>query len=158
MAIFLTDAERALINAQRQTEPLNRFYWGLLRRAQKRAASPGLINETTTVEWWHTAAEYVTDGAMAFALQGDETVGIWVRDVALSLARRSVDDWVGPDFRDHVTEPPLGHLETAHLSLATAAALLVNTTRRTPASRAARSTRRVPSTLTAYRRCRSACQ
>ena len=123
MAIFLTDAERALINAQRQTEPLNRFYWGLLRRAQKRAASPGLINETTTVEWWHTAAEYVTDGAMAFALQGDETVGIWVRDVALSLARRSVDDWVGPDFRDHVTEPPLGHLETAHLSLATAAAL-----------------------------------
>lgn len=123
MSIFLLDHERELINEHRQHEPLNRFYWGLRRRAEKRVEMPGLIEFNTTVHWWHAAVEYTTDVAMAYALNPDDTMGRWLRDVTLSLVRRSLEDWVGPDFRDHSREPRIGHLETAHLSLAVAAAL-----------------------------------
>jgi len=123
MAIFLSDEERTLINEQRKTEPMNRFYWALLDRAQKRAQSPGIIGFDTSVHYWHAVAEYMTDAAMAYALKPERDLGIWLRDTTLSLVRRDADDWVGPWFRNHDTELPLGHLETAHLCLAVAAPL-----------------------------------
>jgi hypothetical protein len=43
-------------------------------------------------------------------------VGNWLRDVTLSLVRRSEDDWIGPAFRDHSQQPAVGNLETAHLT------------------------------------------
>ncbi len=49
-------------------------------------------------------------------------MGAWLRDATLSIVRRPVDDWVGPFFRDHDSKPPVGHLETAHLSMAVASA------------------------------------
>lgn len=123
LSIFLSDHERTLIHEQRKTEPMNRFYWALLGRAQKRAQSPGLINFDTSVHYWHAASEYMTDGAMVYALKPERDLGIWLRDTTLSLVRRDTDDWVGPWFRNHATELPLGHLETAHLCLAVAAPL-----------------------------------
>jgi len=123
MALYLTDRERELVLKQRSAAPLNRFWWTLQRRVSERAQTPGLIGDDTTVEWWHAAQEYVTDAAMVYALQPDDTIGRWLRDAALSIARRSLDDWVGPWFRDHASQPPQGHLETAHLGVAVAAAL-----------------------------------
>ncbi len=123
MSLFLTAKERALIDAQRGTAPLNQFYWALLNRAERRAAKPGLTDRSATSDWWHFAAEYLTDGAMAYALKPSPTLSAWVRDVTLSLARRPVTDWVGPWFRAHGTDVPVGHLETAHLSWAVAVAL-----------------------------------
>jgi hypothetical protein len=123
MSIYLSDQERELIKKHRSSAPLNRFYWALLRRVTERAATPGLLGMETTVEWWHAAEEYVSDAAMIYAIQPDDTIGRWLRDVTLSITRRSADDWAGPWFRDHDTQPLQGHLETAHLSVAVAAAL-----------------------------------
>lgn len=123
MAIFLTDEERRLIEEHRTREPLNRFYWTLIRRTHERAASPGIIDFSTSVHWWHSAAEYLTDAAMSYALKPVDDLGRWVRDVTLSVVRRSQEDWVGPAFRDHTLEPRSGHLETAHLCLGVASAL-----------------------------------
>jgi hypothetical protein len=77
----------------------------------------GLTDASTdAVEWWHCASEYLTDAAMAHALKPDAQLALWLRTQTLAIARRPVGDWVGPDFRDHDTRPPVGHLETAHLS------------------------------------------
>ena len=120
MSIYLSSAEKELFAKNRSSAPLNYFYWALYRRVNERVAAPGLMNAQTTVEWWHATQEFVTDAAMLYALDGDATVGAWLRDSVLSVVRRPVDDWVGPFFRDHDTKPPVGHLETAHLSMAVA--------------------------------------
>lgn len=122
MSMYLSKEEKDLYNQNRGKAPLNYFYWALYRRVNERAASPGLMNSHTTVEWWHATQEYVTDAAMLYALDGDATVGAWLRDAVLSIVHRPVADWVGPFFRDHDTQPPVGNLETAHLSMAVAAA------------------------------------
>lgn len=123
MSIFLLEAERKQIGQNRGRAPLSEYVWAIQNRARKRAANPGLISHDTTCEWWHCAAEYLTDAAMAHALNADETLASWLRSTTLSIIRRSEDDWIGPWFRDHQSDPPQGHLETAHLSWAVAVAL-----------------------------------
>lgn len=135
MSLFLSDHERALIADQHMRAPLNQFYWALLGRAERRAAKPGLSDRSASSDWWHFAQEYLTDGAMAYALKPTPNLAAWVRDVTLSLARRPVDDWVGPPFRGHGDGPPIGNLETSHLSIAVAVALDLARDAFTPAER-----------------------
>ncbi len=123
MSLFLTEEERARIESARKTSPVRDFYWSLLNRVDGRIANPGLIDKDTTVDWWHLIAEYLTDAAMAWALKPGKHLEVWLRDTTLSVARRPVDDWVGPDFRNHSIEPPQGNLETGHIALALAVVL-----------------------------------
>lgn len=125
MPLFLTDTERAAVASARNREPLRGLYWALVNRVERRAATPGLGDHTVTADWWHHVAEYLTDAAMARAIlyKPSAAVDAWLRDVTLSVARRPVDDWVGPSFRDHATTPPKGHLETAHLAWSVAVVL-----------------------------------
>ncbi|GHB92472.1 hypothetical protein GCM10007047_04500 [Cerasicoccus arenae] len=60
---------------------------------------------------------------MSLALKGDTSVKAWLRSATLAVVRCSLDEWVGPWFRDHSSEPRQGHLETAHLSWAVAVVL-----------------------------------
>lgn len=122
MSIYLTDEERALIMAQRGRAPLNRYYWAVQRDVSRRAETPGLIGSATSGEWYHVVQEYIARAAMIHAVQPDDTLRRWLRAATLSIVRRSVDDWVGPWFRDHAAEPPQGHLETASLSMAVSVA------------------------------------
>jgi hypothetical protein len=122
MSLFLSDSERKAIMASRD-EGLTDHRWHLNARCTRRTANPGLMVPGTTVEWWHCAHEYISDAAMCWALKNDAAIGGWLRGVTLDVARRSLDDWVGPWFRDHAKDQPCGHLETAHLSWAVSAAL-----------------------------------
>lgn len=124
MSLFLTAHERkALHEARKGGGPMRALYWSLLNRAEEYASSPGLSTNSTTTAWWHHASEYLTDGAMAFALKPSAFLSAWVRDVTLSLVRRPLSDWIGPGFRSHAGDSPVGHLETAHLTWAVAVAL-----------------------------------
>jgi hypothetical protein len=125
MSLFFTDSERKAVTAARGDEPLRSFCWALVSRAERRAASPGLSGRRDTADWWHLAAEYLTDAAMARAIlvQPSPPLEAWLRDATLSIARRPVDDWIGPPFRNHALTPPVGHLETAHLTWALAVVL-----------------------------------
>lgn len=123
MPLFLTEAERQAVHQAAKRAPVANVYWALRRRAERRAASVNLQEVGDTVEWWYAAADHLAHGAMAFALGADERVAAWVRSNALAIARRPVADWVGPPFRDHATDVPVGDLETAHLCWAVAAAL-----------------------------------
>ncbi|MBN8216475.1 MAG: heparinase II/III family protein [Spirochaetes bacterium] len=122
MPHFLSDPQKAAFLGSR--EPVHADYkWALAMRCLRRSAQPGLLGPGATMAWWHAAHEYVSDAAMHVALTGDANVGAWLRSVALDLSRRSEDDWVGPGFRNHTAKPPVGHLETAHLSWAISLAL-----------------------------------
>lgn len=117
MSLFLSDAERAALEGARRRgdELVGRFWTALRSRVARRAASPGLLGLGEDATWWYPAAEYLSDAAMAFALEPNDLLRAWIRDTALSIARRPLADWVGPWYRDHQTQPPVGHLETAHL-------------------------------------------
>ncbi|MDR1280874.1 MAG: heparinase II/III-family protein [Opitutaceae bacterium] len=123
MPLFLTDTERTAFAAARAQNPARAFFWTLVNRAERRAASPSLATRETTTDWWHFIGEYLTDAAMVHALKPTPALDAWLRSNTLAIARRPVADWVGPAFRNHTKNPPVGHLETAHLSWAVAAAL-----------------------------------
>lgn len=123
MSLFFSQVEREQLANARWEEPLASIYVALLRRAERRAESPGLTDPKATLEWWHYASSYLTDAAFAWTIKPSPNLTAWLRDVMLSLARRPLPDWMGPGFRNHDHEPPLGHLETGHLSWGLAIAL-----------------------------------
>lgn len=123
MSIFLTETEKQAVNAARGEPAFADLYWRFLNRATRWASQPGLRDETTTTEYWHMAFDYVSNAAMMQAIKPDPVLGEWVRAATLELARRPDEEWVGPWFRDHDSEPRNGHLETAHLAWACAVAL-----------------------------------
>lgn len=125
MSVYLSEQDKQKVLEARQDGDLavNRFWTALMSRTARRAASPGLLELGEDAEWWYPVAEYLSDAAMAYALEPCEELGIWLRDVGLSIARRSEADWVGPWYRDHDTQPAIGHLETAHLCCGLAAAI-----------------------------------
>ena len=126
MPLFLSDAERQTLAAGQRDPFVTDLLWALTRRASIRAAKPGLMSPQDTVDWWRVVAEYLTDAAMAHALKPAPHLAVWLRDVTLSITRRPVADWVGPEYRQHLPggeDVQLGHLETAHLCWALAVVL-----------------------------------
>ncbi len=124
MSVFLTEKERQLIGNPNRDRKFSNIYWGMLNRVKKYSEAPGLSSrKATNSDWWHHAAEYVTDAALICALKPDESLKVWIRHTVLEIARRSEAEWIGPFFRDHTANPSSGHLETAHLSIAVAVAL-----------------------------------
>lgn len=122
--LFLSAHEKALVQDLCKQDLGRGFFWTLLNRTSRRAATTELTDASVdAVEWWHCASEYLTDAAMAHALKPDAQLALWLRTQTLAIARRPIGDWVGPDFRDHDTRPPVGYLETAHLSWALAVVL-----------------------------------
>lgn len=132
MAVFLSDTERTqILNGLASGDPmLTRFHAALRERVYARVATKGLLGPDATTAWYYPAAEYLSDAAMLYALEPDrrtaeERLAVWLRTVALDIARTSAYDWAGPAFRDHRTDGPAGpltgHLETAHLCWALSA-------------------------------------
>ncbi|NLX97729.1 MAG: hypothetical protein GXY83_16300 [Rhodopirellula sp.] len=124
MSLFLSNTEKhAIVEARHAGDVvLSRFWTALMARTSRRAASCGLFSLGEDAQWWYPAAEYLSDAALAFALHPTDALRCWIRDTALGIARRPESDWVGPWYRDHLAQPAVGHLETAHLcwGLATA--------------------------------------
>jgi len=116
MSLFLTEPEKSRLAELRKTSAVaNGLFWALQNRVTRRASTPNLHDDTTSTDWWYHVAEYLSDAAMAYAFSRSQAVGSWLRSTTLAIARRPVDDWVGPEFRDHSGDQPRGHLETAHL-------------------------------------------
>ncbi len=116
MAIFLNEAEKRLLTVKKGDHDSlpGRFCAALHKRVNERVEWGTLLGPSATTLWWHSAAEYLSDGAMAYALDPNPPLAAWLRMVTLDIVRKSAYDWVGPAFRDH-SEPLTGHLETAHL-------------------------------------------
>jgi hypothetical protein len=90
------------------------FYHALQKRVYERVSWGNLLGPNATTIWWHSAAEYLSDAAMSYALNPTPELAQWINRETLEIVRKTTYDWVGPGFRDH-SEPLTGHLETAHL-------------------------------------------
>lgn len=116
MPIFLNDTEKALIfsGIAENDSLISTFYNALQERVYERVTWGNLLGPSATTIWWHSAAEYLSDAAMSYALNPTPELAQWLKTETLAIVRKSVYEWVGPEFRDH-SEPFTGHLETAHL-------------------------------------------
>jgi hypothetical protein len=116
MPIFLNDTEKALIisGIAEKDSLINTFYQALQERVYERVTWGNLLGPNAPTIWWHSAAEYLSDAAMSYALNPSPELAQWLKTETLIIVRKSVYEWVGPEFRDH-SEPFTGHLETAHL-------------------------------------------
>lgn len=116
MPIFLSDTEKAIIANERNKRDsrVSIFFNALQSRVYERVNWGTLLGPNATTIWWHSAAEYLSDAAMCYALEPSPELAHWLNTVTLDIVRKPSYAWVGPEFRDH-SEPYTGHLETAHL-------------------------------------------
>ena len=116
MAVFLSDIEKTAILSEIDDKKslISVFFYALQKRVYERVSGGNLLGSNPTTIWWHSAAEYLSDAAMSYALQPNLELAEWLKRETLEIVRKTTYDWVGPEFRDH-SEPFIGHLETAHL-------------------------------------------
>lgn len=122
MSLFLTDSERARLQELPSSSPDAALLSAMTLRVEQRATAPGLSDRSATTDWWHHAAEYLTDAALVQAVRASPKVEAWLRAALLGIVRRPIADWAGPPFRGFDGAYLIGSLETAHLSWAVAIA------------------------------------
>ena len=116
MSKFLSDTEKTAILNEIDDEKslISVFFHALQKRVYQRVSWKNLLGPNATTIWWHSAAEYLSDAAMSYALKPTPELADWLKRETLEIVRKTNYEWVGPEFRDHA-EPFTGHLETAHL-------------------------------------------
>ena len=124
MSIFLSNEEFKTIRKASMLSDYSNLYRSLIERVAKYTNSPGLSNSETSTDWWHHCYEYLTETAFVCVVESNANKArTWLRNNVLNIVNCSMDDWIGPDFRDHLTTPLNGNLETAHLAMAIAICL-----------------------------------
>lgn len=118
--MLVTEKELGLIRSS--TDPqLAALRDALIARTTRNTLEDKLVQSSDTQEWWHLVWERVSDAAFVWALGHDERLGKWLHDRIVGLCELSVDEWIGPWFRNH-GEHKVGALETAHVTNAVATA------------------------------------
>jgi hypothetical protein len=116
MSLFLTNEERKRLKALPSDSPAAALLSAMEARVRQRAAAPGLGDRSATTDWWHHAAEYLTDAALVHTVRPSPHVDAWLRAAVLGIARRPIADWAGPPFRGFDGTHLVGSLETGHLA------------------------------------------
>ena len=119
MAIWCKEGELENLRSRLGDGKLHALWLGLRERALAQAAYPGLMQPEDTQMWWHLVWERLSDVAFLQAMEPTPALGRWLKAVTLEIARKPLDEWIGPWFRPRL-EPVQGHLETAHVGLALA--------------------------------------
>lgn len=116
MSLFMSQADLARIRAARDSDTQLGTLWRALRaRTYKNTAQDTLVQSADTQTWWHLVWERIRDAASVYAIEPDEKLGRWTHDRVMELVRIDADGWIGPWFRIH-RDPPMGALETAHVT------------------------------------------
>lgn len=121
MSIILTDKRKAEMLEQIKTDKRFAQLWNdyvarvkSYTSAEKNEIAP-MYDRT---KWWHYIWERVGDAAFVYTMTGDEKIGSYVHDVVMEMyGKKKFEEWIGPWFRK-VQNPPVGMLETAHISCA----------------------------------------
>ena len=115
MSIFMTKKELERIRTARNADTQLGTLWRALKmRTYKNTSENTLVQSSDTQQWWHLVWERIRDAASVYAVEPNDTLGIWLHDRVMELAELSEDAWIGPWFRQR-TQPPKGALETAHI-------------------------------------------
>ncbi len=115
-SIFLSETEKERLQNVPSTSPTAALLSAMQARVNERALSPSFTDKSATTEWWHHAAEYLTDAALIHAVRPNAKVNAWLHEAVLGIARRPVADWAGPRFRGYGGGDMVGSLETGHLA------------------------------------------
>ena len=115
-SIFLTDIERTRLQNVPSTSPTASLLAAMQARVYKRAQTPGLNDPSASTEWWHHAADYLTDAALIHAVRPSVEADEWLRTAVMDIVHRSVAEWAGPPFRGYGGGEMTGSLETGHLA------------------------------------------
>ncbi|MBC8041593.1 MAG: heparinase, partial [Opitutaceae bacterium] len=116
MSLFLNPSERAHLLSLPTASPSAALLAAMQARVLRRAASPGFTDREATTDWWHHAAEYLTDAALIHAVRPSPRASAWLHSAVLGIIRRPLADWAGPPFRGFGGGSLFGSLETAHLA------------------------------------------
>ena len=116
MSLFLTNDEAERIKSMPANSPAIELLSAIEERVRLRASGPGLTDASATTDWWHHAAEYLTDAAFVHAVRPSPEVDAWLRSAVLAIMRRPLSDWAGPPFRGFDGRHLVGSLETGHLT------------------------------------------
>jgi hypothetical protein len=116
MSLFLTSSEAEGIKSQPVNSPAFALLSAMEARVHLRASGQGLSDASATTDWWHHAAEYLTDAALVHAVRPSPEVDAWLRSGVLAIVRRPLSDWAGPPFRGFDGKHLVGSLETGHLT------------------------------------------
>lgn len=117
MSRFIDKQETARLRAAKPDSFQARLYDALRNRTYRNTRFPGFVQPGDTQEWWHLCWERASDAAFTWHMERDEALGQWIRGVAFWMRDIEDTEWIGPWYRSH-ERPLMGHLETAHVSLA----------------------------------------
>ena len=117
MTSFIGKAEVERLRAAAPDSFQHQLYAAMQKRVARNTRRPGFLQPGDTQEWWHLCWERASDAAFVFHMERDRALGEWIRGVAFWMRDIEDTEWIGPWYRSHA-RPLVGHLETAHVSLA----------------------------------------
>ena len=81
MSIFLSDTEKIAILNEIDDEKslISVFFHALQKRVYQRVSWENLLGPNATTIWWHSAAEYLSDAAMSYALNPTPELADWLK-------------------------------------------------------------------------------
>lgn len=116
MSLFMTQTELARIRAARDSDTQLGALWRALKaRTYRNTTEDTLVQSSDTQVWWHLVWERIRDAASVYAVEPEEKLGKWTHDRVMEIVHMDADEWIGPWFRTRL-DPPMGALETAHVT------------------------------------------
>ena len=117
MTRFITAEETQRLRGAAEDSIQKKLYDAMRERVRKETVVPGFLQPGDTQLWWHLCWERASNAAFIWHMERDQKLGEWLKGVAFWMRDLSLDEWIGPWFRNRKGEP-CGALETAHVCLA----------------------------------------
>ncbi len=123
MGLFVSNQRKEEMQSLIKTDKrFNKLWEDYVRRVAGYTDTTDLVKMYDVTKWWHLIWERIGDAAFVYLMNGDEKAGAFVHDTVMhTCLGRKPEEWIGPFFRK-MKEPPVGQLETAHISCAISAA------------------------------------
>ena len=126
MSILLTnDRKKELLEQLKTDKRLIRLWQDFLLRVEKYTKDGILYPMYEHNTWWYYVWERIGDASFVYAMTKDPSAGKYVRNFVMDICKNKQEsEWLGPWFRTvkFKDKPPMGQLETAHISCAIAVA------------------------------------
>lgn len=119
MGVFVSESQKEFIqNKIKSDARFGKLWRDYVKRVETYTDETSLAKMYDSVKWWHLIWERIGDAAFVYLIDGAKKAGAFVHDAVMhTCLTRKEDEWIGPFFRNR-QEPPVGQLETAHISCA----------------------------------------
>ena len=117
--LLTIDRKKELLKQIKTDARLNKLWQDFCTRVQAYTKDGVLIPMYEPITWWFYVWDRIGDASFVYAMTGDETAGKYVYNCVMDMCKnKSEREWIGDWFRTVDENPPIGKLETAHISCA----------------------------------------